>query len=431
MFWRCGGGAGPQVVAAHQKEVSLHLTDNPMPTRCLSSVALRCLPVLFLSWFACGVDEPRTAPEGFYLPVHDTLPPPPRGIAALNANFTEIRNDSLYYSSLMYGAFGGYPVYAADTAARFGDSIYAVYQVVDDSTLQLRYHQGDTVSPPLTLRQRELTKLLPPSKEVEGRTYAFDLETLRVLVYFATVDQPMPTFESREGAPTAAVEIRATPRRRHQIGNRPISDAPPPVFSYAESIGPNRVAIHRVVLGQGTAGEVVAYLLKDDRQGGGVSGPFAGQRYPSPVPESEADQNLFNRLQRGRIERVIGSPDTGRVFSATTHPRYSSVRPEEVPTLDVEVREDGYYSLLSGPEILEEGQWGFSRDRNFLLLTPEGRYAEPDLCPITAYGDYLGVSLYIHVDWSGKRRPGGEGVGVRSNRYAEPTPLELRFYPPE
>ena len=402
-----------------------------MPTRRLSSVALRCLPVLFLSWFACGVEEVRTAPEGFYLPVHDTLPPPPRGIAALDDNFTEIRNDSLYYSSLMYGAFGGYPVYAADTAARFGDSIYAVYQVVDDSTLQLRYHQGDTVSQPLTLRQRELTKLPPPGKEVEGLTYTFDLEGLRLLVYFATVDQPMPTFESREGAPTAAVEIRATPQQRRQLRSRPVMENPPPVFSYAESIGPNRVAIHRVVLGRGAAGAVVAYLLKDDRQGGGVSGPFTGQRYPSPVPESEADQNLFNLLQRGRLEQVIGAPDTGRVFSPTTHPRYSSVLPEEVPSLDVEVREDGYYSLLSGPEILEEGQWGFSRDRNFLLLTPEGQYARPDLCPITAFGDYLGVSLYLHVDWSGKSSLGGEGVRVRSNRYSEPTALELRFYAPE
>ena len=126
-----------------------------------------------------------------------------------------------------------------------------------------------------------------------------------------------------------------------------------------------------------------------------MRGPYPGTLYEPVVPATEADQNIVSRLQLGRIEVLPPAPvDTSSGFRPLSLPRYGGIAPGSLPGLDFEFRDDGTYLMLADNEILDEGSWGLSTDRNFLLLAGPRANATPTLYPFLEYtDDYLSLEL--------------------------------------
>ena len=357
------------------------------------SAALSFVLVLLLS---CGGPEPRHAPAGAYWPVHDTLPPPPEGIATLAVSRLVFENDSVYTYTPTYGPGTRYPAYAADSSARFADSMYVVYQLADDSTLHLRMYGSRGASPERVLRWRPRgihPAALPPS--VVGTTYRFDLADSPLLLYFGAVATPQTTLNLRGAPHVRPIDLR---KSDSIVG---LQGAPRLGISYAESVGKNRVLIHDLLVCATQRGAPQMYVLRDRREpgGGGVRGPYPGTLYEPVVPPKEADQNIVSRLQLGRIEVLPPAPvDTSSGFRPLSLPRYGGIAPGSLPTLDFEFRDDSTYLMLADDEIVDEGSWGLSTDRNFLLLAGPRENASPILYPFLEYTDaYLSLELPISI----------------------------------
>ncbi len=375
------------------------------------SAALSFVLALLLS---CGGPEPRLAPAGEYWLVHDTLPPPPEGIATLTATRFVLENDSVYIYTPIYGPGTRYPAYAADSSARFADSMYVVYQLTDDSTVHLRMHGPQGASPERLLRRRPTglrPAALPPS--VAGKTYRFDLADSPLLLYFGAVVTPQTTLNLRGAPQVRPIDLRKSdsivgPQGLPRVG-----------LSYAESVGKNRVLIHDLLVCATQRGVPQIYVLRDEREtgGGGVRGPYPGILYGPVVPAVEADQNIVNRLQLGRIEVLPPAPvDTSSGFRPLSLPRYGGIASGSLPTLDFEFRDDGTYLMLAENEIVDEGSWGLSTDRNFLLLAGPHENEPPILYPFLEYNEtYLSLELPISIYSS-------------STMYT--TTVPIRFYAP-
>ena len=355
----------------------------------------RCLLLLALPLMLCTCGPARAsdgAADGEYWPVHDTLPPPPpEGLAGLTQQRFVLEGDSIYTYAPGYGMGERYAAYQADSTTRYTDSLYVVYQLRNDSTLELVMHTPTGTSPNRVLRRRPagLRPLALPDS-VAGHTYRFELDSIPLLLYFATATEPMATLTLREGTTHAPVQLRR---------NDPIvgEDGQPSIgISFAESVGTNRVMIHRLLVCATERGEPQIYLIPDERSGKRITGPFSGSKYASAVPETEADQNVVSRLQLGGIEVQLADIDTSERYALRSLSRFWQVAEEQLGRLDFEFRDDGKYILLVGNEVVEEGNWGLSTDRNFLMLGKQDRQGLPGLYPLTEYTDeYLALNLSV------------------------------------
>ena len=333
-----------------------------------------------------------------------------------------VRGDSATLFDPVYGTRDWLPFYAAAGNAAT-DSVYLTYERLNDDRLSVRVvgSDEDAEIPPQLYTYYAAPRRYVPGEEVRGKTYRFDVEGVPVLLYFQAPNYPLPSLLTREEDNTATYEFRRTQPVSNPEGGQTSN------LAYVEKVAENRVLVHRLLV-MATEKGVPQLYLREDRlhEPGRVRGPFIGTLYPSVVPESEADQNLFMQLSRGRIEVQPLPPEPATDSLATAYDEDSFVRTggltvAEVQQLDIEFREDGTYVLLTGNRILEEAEWTLTADRNFVIFVRPRSFGMVDLRPIMAYTDDY-FSFRIPVKVKTRRQD------VRDRIAYYETEAELRFY---
>jgi hypothetical protein len=360
------------------------------------SYFLRLLFALFLlcAVAACQPDPPDRAPDGQYVAID--LPDSLR--MSGDPRFTEQRiivaGDSAYYFHPRWGSAAPVPIFQGDTLAVRTDSLYVVYDMVDDSTISVRNRLPDTTfSTPQFYRLRPPHTYVLPGPAVSGKTYAYEVEGVPMFVHFRTPDLILSTLQTREGYTDRPVELRGS-----RLINYPDSQQINRI-SYVERVGENQVLTHRLLVTADRAGTPQLDLLVDERRGKWTHrGPFTGEVYPSPVPDSVPDYNLFMQLSRGRMEVADIPPPDAPASLADRRPLfYDALIPAKIRRVGLEFREDGYFSVFLSDRILTEGEWTLTEDRNFIILKAQRQYGDhPSL--MTAYtDDYLAFTLPLLV----------------------------------
>lgn len=341
---------------------------------------------------------------------------------ALVAKQWYLRGDSVGQFDPFTGVGPMMPAYAADSSARFADSVYAVYQPGNAGTIDLIGYYQQHAMDRMALKRLPERAYRAPRANVSGKTYRFDVDGLQILLNFATLENPLPLSHTRDSVPDKEVDFRAVRAITLPDGSRTSA------ISYAEDIGNNQSRIHRLVVLATEDGTPEVYLRQDDIYGPAViKGPFVGELYPSLVPDDEAEQNIFFPLSRGRIEvqALPPEPDSVEIMWSREHfLERGGINKRELAQLDFEFNEDGTYKMLVRDRILDEGNWGISSDLNYLIFSKPPRYL-PELRYLTGYtAAYVAFDVPLSV-LSG--RPADWPDYPDAVNYYEPK-VEVRFY---
>jgi hypothetical protein len=343
----------------------------------------------------CAPPPPVPAPDGQYV----LLDPPDSTIIPGDPRITQRRllvdGDSMNHFAPNWGMARRLPLYAGDTTEIFPDSLYGVYRMQDDSTLNLRVRLPDsTFTPAVAYRHAPPIDWPLPGPQTAGKTYAFTVEGVPLLIHFETPGRPIGTLATREGRTERPFEFRGPYELNYSGGGKTRS------LSYVERLETNRVRVHRLLVTAGAEGrpqlDLIADLGPNQRE---HRGPFTGEVYPALVPDSIADHSLLLQLSRGRVEVAdIPPPETPLINPDLRALTYTSLTPREIRRLGLEFRQDGHFNLFTADGVLTEGQWRFSADRNFVMLRagPQRRY---DPRPITEYtDDYFTFSIPLRIN---------------------------------
>ncbi|WP_157974527.1 hypothetical protein [Lewinella sp. IMCC34183] len=270
-----------------------------------------------------------------------------------------------------------YPAYAADSTARFPDSLYFTYQVEGDSSLHAVIRSPDGGR--WEHRYAPVAKLesYPLPKTVAGRTYLLDLNDSPMLLRFP---------EERVGPngkimAADVVLLASLADRRAEFGTFGMSllDPETGVLKAYYRIRPQDDGSLRhsilLVTGDGDGGAQAYQLLDDDTQRT-VAGPFPLAPYASVVPSTVTEADLIDLLNRGRVEveKVTAEPDSVGIRYEYEEPFRTSggIVAEELASLDFEFREDNTYYAFAGDRLISTGRWKLSYDRNFITLYSPG-----------------------------------------------------------
>ncbi|WP_420459556.1 hypothetical protein [Neolewinella sp.] len=328
----------------------------------------------------------------------------------------------------LFNPFTGYEkrlrAYAADTAARFADTLYVTYDGVTDSTLQLvvRSEEGDDVQ-----QQYRITEPLAYrdlSAATADEVYAITLEGTDYMLYVVEVEverngqaSSMKTVELT-AVPPASDPRRADVRVGFPMGFGAGITLPMPVPGERHRPGSGG---DRLLVSESPSGQVQAHILRG--QENRVEGPVLGYPYPSLVPDSVPTANLLHLLNAGQITVSSPPPEPDSIgiqyVDLNGEGTGRLVTHGELPHIDFEFTDDGRYTLFSGDRVVQRGRWSFSKGRQFIAMrSPSTMFSTARL--IEAYGPgTLTFSLPIDVQTKEPR-------GVRLTSYYTPV-VGLRF----
>ena len=328
----------------------------------------------------------------------------------------------------LFNPFTGYEkrlrAYAADTAARFADTLYVTYDGMTDSTLQLviRSNEGDDLQQQYRITEPLMYQDL--SSATADEVYAITLEGTDYMLYVVELEverngqaSSMKTVELT-AAPPASDPRRVDVRMGYPMGFGAGIALPMPVPGERRRPRSGR---DRLLISESPSGQVQAHILRE--QENRVEGPVFARPYPSLVPDSVPTADLLHILNAGHITVSSPPPEPDSIGIQYTDLNGEGtgrlVTHEELPHIDFEFSEDGTYALFAGDRVVLRGRWSLSKGRQFIemrSLTTMSRAARL----IEDYGPgTLTFSLPIDVQTREPR-------GVRLTSYYTPV-VGLRF----
>ena len=350
------------------------------------------LYVSFLLLCTCAPDpEPSHAlPEGMEWGLVEGRPV---GYVDNSNKYGGFRLDLTPDSARLYQPFldhsEQYPAYAADSTARFPDSLYFTYQLEGDSSLRavIRSYDGGRWEHRYTPVDKLESYPLP--KTVAGQTYLLDLNDSPLLLRFR--EGKLGAAGSTLAADLVLLDSLTDRRAESRSFGMSLLDTESGILKTYYRVRPQEDGSLRhsilLVTGDGNGG-VQAYQLLDDDKQRNVAGPFPLTPYVSIVPETITEADLLPLLNRGRVEveKLTEEPDSVGVryeYEESFRKRGGIVE-EELASLDFEFRGDSTYHAFAGDRHIETGRWGLSDDRNFITLDRRGMGGGPKL--IQRYG---------------------------------------------
>ena len=344
---------------------------------------------------ACGPADPLPEPPvaGHW----QLLEGKPIGYFTSSGDYRGFRLRLTGDSAVPYDPFAAttetYRAYAADSTARFPDSLYLTYSLHPDGELHARRYAPGAPGEALRFVRAAPLGLHSLTERHIGQTYRLDLDGRPHL--FAN-------YYARSGDTSSMLianlfELDTANGRRalhHSMGmavpRRGIRTATSFFNLRGDQKGQRRY--DRLLLSATADGGVQLHREEqDDARRVRVSGGVELERYPALVPES-ADLDAL--LNRGYLttELLTTEPDTAGLTFAYPED-FRGITYADLDQLDFEFRADGTCSTFVGDRLVNQGQWTLTPDRNFVHF--QGRLGGNERLKLIA--DYDGQTIAFPV----------------------------------
>lgn len=334
-----------------------------------------------------------------------------------------LADDSIYIFDPFSGASGSYVAYPAGQSGSIPDRTHAIYSFEEDSTLLVTVENW-TEAGGVRFRPVERLEYGPLPRSVVGKTYRFEMDSLERIVYFKPIPLEGPRQMLIAHVVTVTDEVGADPLS-YDMGFQ--SDKGTIRLHMRKKDGSRKPLERSKITLLSGAVDSTLQLHTLDMVDGKLYGPKVLMPYPSPVPDSVTNGELWQILNTGRIEVGKLSPEPDSLGIAyVTDPNVATnglVRREELDQLDFEFAQDGNWTTFIGDRVVHEGKWTFTEDRHFIDIT-SGATINRGVRLITDYGEgRLSFTLPLRVQTQQPR-----GVELVSY-YTPEVPLTFRKVP--
>ena len=330
---------------------------------------------------------------------------PPRQLQGLRL---QLSGDAvrLYHPTMNFDE--SYRAYRADTASRYPDSTYFVYQIADNDSLYGVAHFGEHSQTMVAVATPRL-HYAGLGDELIGRTYRVQVEQRTYLLYFDGL-----TDTQQEAAPVLIFLYALEENGQLRPVDRQISWQQPRTAMVTDTTG---VVGSSLFVSADSSGQPRLHLVRGNSDNTeNYIGPYPGVPYhaPTAVVGMTDHWSLISRLNQGRVLAEVprGEPEEGEIkYGYAEDFNQGSGLPsvDELSSLDMEFRADGTFAVFVLGQPAGTGRWKLSQEGSLLSLT--GHVGQSFPPPFPQVLDWSRDSIHLKVPVAVQtRRPYGTSL---------------------